>query len=63
MAENPIRSPEENEVALLFIERLIDLDPPPGTREARWLEALGEMVEAYESVHYLMPCEQEVPDA
>lgn len=53
-----IKTELEYEAALNEIERLIDLDPEPGTREADQLELLTLLVENYEAKNYPI----ELPD-
>ena len=54
----PIRTESEYELALAEIEKLMDLDPDPESREGERLELLSILVEAYEEQHYPIP----VPD-
>lgn len=54
-----IKSEEDYETALAEVERLIALDPEPGTPEADRLELFSTLVEAYETEKF--PFEQ--PDA
>lgn len=53
-----IKSDSEYEVALARVERLIDLDPDPGTAESDELELLALLVEDFETREYPV----ELPD-
>jgi HTH-type transcriptional regulator/antitoxin HigA len=50
-APHVLRSPEELQAAAAEIDRLLDLDPQPLTREYDRLELLSVLVEDYESRH------------
>jgi HTH-type transcriptional regulator/antitoxin HigA len=50
-APHVLRSPEELQAAVTEIDRLLDLDPQPLTREYDRLELLSVLVEDYESRH------------
>lgn len=47
-----IRTPEEYKESLAEVERLIALDPEPGTHEAERLDVLAVLVETYEKQHF-----------
>jgi len=49
-----LRTAADHEAALADVERLMALDPAPGTPEADRLELLGMLVSAYEDQHYPM---------
>ena len=49
-----IKSTEEHEKALEEIDRLMDLDPLPGTPEADQLDVLFALVEKYEKERFPM---------
>lgn len=49
-----IRDEAEYEAALAEVERLLGVDPDPGTEEGDRLDTLAILVEAYEREHYPM---------
>src|SRR5215217_2099989 len=49
-----IRDAAEHAAALAEVERLMALDPEPGTEEGDRLETLAILVEAYEDEHFPM---------
>lgn len=48
----PIRTDEDHSAALAEIERLMDLEPAPGSAEADRLDLLATLVDAYEARHH-----------
>lgn len=46
-----IQTAEEREAALAEMNRLMDLDPAPGTPEVARLDVLAAQVDAYEDEH------------
>jgi antitoxin component HigA of HigAB toxin-antitoxin module len=44
-----IKTPEEHSAAIERLSKLIENDPPPGTREADDLELLAHLIERYEN--------------
>lgn len=49
---NNIINEEQYESALVEVERLIDIDPEPGTKEFIRLECLSELITKHEDEHY-----------
>jgi antitoxin component HigA of HigAB toxin-antitoxin module len=47
-----IQTEEENRVALVFIERLMDSDPTRGSKQGQLLKLLAEEIEAFEKRTY-----------
>ncbi len=58
MEPRMIKSESQYEETLAEVERLVALDPTPGTPDAERLELLAHLVRAYESTHYPI----ELPD-
>jgi HTH-type transcriptional regulator / antitoxin HigA len=52
MKIRPIHTEKDNEKALKILEKLLDKDPKPGTRDADNLEILSILIEDFESKHY-----------
>lgn len=48
-----IKTDEENMVALELVERLIDIDPEPNTKEGQLLELLAEQIQEFEKKYDL----------
>lgn len=49
-----LRSQDEHDAAVSEIDRLLDLDPQPGTPDYDRLELLSVLVEDYEARHHLI---------
>src|SRR6266436_7059628 len=58
MEPRMIKTDSQHEETLAEVERLVALDPAPGTPEAERLELLAHLVRAYENEHYPI----ELPD-
>jgi len=48
----PIKTEADYDDAIIRINRLLDLNPQPGTEEDNELDILSTLVEAYEDEHY-----------
>lgn len=49
---NNITNEEEYNLALIEVEKLIDFDPKPGTKDCNRLEFLSDLITEYEDKHY-----------
>lgn len=55
MEPRVIKTESEYETKLAEVEKLVGLDPTPGTPEAERLELLGLLIQDYESKHFPVP--------